>query len=120
MQLKTTVLSSYLAVRVDAFNGFLVALENWSNNKSVAACAGVYRAANLVYLVASEETIDALNEVQEAVREFELNGINPDPKVFQFKQAVLLAAMRADLLTYQAPEIRLKANHKERDVSSDS
>lgn len=108
MQMKTTVLSSYLTVRIDAFKEFLNALENWSNNRNSASCAEVYRASSLVSLVASKETVLALNEVQSVVREYELNGTTPDLDTFGNKLVALQFAMRADLLTYQAPEISTK------------
>lgn len=112
MQMKTTVLTSFLTARLDAYKDFLLAVNNWTDKRDVPACSNVYRAASVVALVASEDTIAALSDVQNAVRKFEVTGVDPKQPDFGLQLSELEIAMHRDLLTYEAPKVILKAKDK--------
>ena len=112
MQMKTTVLTSYLTTRLDAYKDFLLAVNNWADKRDHPSCSNVYRAASVITLVASDETIQALSVVQEAILNFETTGIPPKQPDFGLKLLVLQKAMHRDMLTYEVPEIILESKDK--------
>lgn len=118
IQMKTAVLNSFLAARLDAYKELELAISLWSERRDASSCEGVYRAANIATLVASEDTITRLSKVQSAVRAFETSGELPDPEVFGIDKLQLQISMHHDLLSFQAPEIviqparRRKTTHR--------
>ena len=116
MQMKTTVLTSYLTARLDAYKDFLLAVNNWADKRDHPSCSNVYRAASVITLVASDETTQLLSVVQEEIFNFETTGVAPKQPEFGLKLVTLQKAMKHDLLTFKAPEITLdsKDKHKSR------
>lgn len=114
VQMKTAVLSSFLSARLDAYKDFEQAISTWSERRDRSSCEGVYRAANIVTLVASEETIANLAKVQAAVRDFETSGKSPDLSTFGLDKLQLQISMHHDLLSFQAPEIRFYPTKRRR------
>ena len=118
-QMKVAVLTSFLSARLDAYRDFEAAISTWSEHRDQPSCEGVYRAANIVTLVASEETITCLAKVQAAVRSFETSGVLPDAASFGLDKLQLQISMHNDLLSFQSPEISFhptrakKAMHKQ-------
>lgn len=108
MQMKTTVLTNFMTARLEAYKDFITALNIWSDKRDIPSCGNVYRAANSVALVASDETIAALADVQNTVRAFETTGVEPKQPEFGHQLLLLQIAMHEDLLAYDAPTVRLK------------
>ena len=104
-QMKIAALESFLAARLDAYKDFELAISAWDERRDQQSCADVYRAANIVTLVASEETISHLAKVQAAVRRFETTGAPPDISAFGFDKLRLQESMHNDLLSFQIPNI---------------
>ena len=104
-QMKIAALESFLTARLDAYKDFELAISTWSECRDQHSCEAVYRAANIVTLVASEETISCLAKVQAAVRKFETTGVLPDVSIFGLDKLQLQKSMHNDLLSFQIPDI---------------
>ena len=112
VQMQTSALSAYLSARLDAYRDFETALESWSNSPTKETCAGVYHAVNVAALVAGDDTISLLGELQASVRNYELHGIIPDAVEFSRVKVKLTKAMRNDLQTFTVPSV-LKRSRKQ-------
>lgn len=104
-QIKSNVLTSYLAARFDAYKGVEEALAEWAIQRDPPSCAHVYRSVSVATLVASQETISSLNDVQCIVREFETTGKAPNQEFLSMKLIEMQCCMHSDLLTYHIPTI---------------
>lgn len=102
-QMSTAALNAFLNARLDAYRDYETAMEHWAIEKSRENIADLYHAMNIVALVASDETINAIADVQQIVRNYEVSGTPPDPDVFSRKKAILSITMHQDLLTYPVP-----------------
>lgn len=102
-QIKAAALNTFLAARLKAYRDYEIASERLSNERSHEAMAAFYRAVNTAALVASDETIRALSDVQEVIRGYESSEEKLDLKILREKQAVLTVSMHYDLLTYPVP-----------------
>ena len=102
-QIKTAALNAFLTARIEAYRDYEIASERLSNERSHEAMAAFYRAVNTAALVASDETIRALSDVQEVIRGYESSEEKLDLKILREKQAVLTVSMHYDLLTYPVP-----------------
>lgn len=102
-QIKTAALNAFLTARLEAYRDYEIASERLSNERSHETIAAFYRAINAAALVASDETVQALSDVQEIIRGCELKGGSPNLDLLGAKQAVLFISMRNDLLTYPVP-----------------
>lgn len=102
-QIKTAALNAFLTARIEAYQDYEIASERLSNERSHEAIAAFYRAINAAALVASDETVKALSDVQEIIRDYELRGESPNLDFLGAKQTILTLSMRHDLLTYPVP-----------------
>lgn len=111
-QIKAAALNAFLTARLKAYRDYEIASERLSNERSHEAMAAFYRAVNTAALVASDETIRALSDVQEVIRDYESNKEKLDLKILGEKQAVLTVSMHYDLLTYPIPTPISAKNHR--------
>lgn len=102
-QIKTAALNAFLTARLKAYRDYEIASERLSNEQNREAIASFYRAVNTAALVASDETIRALSDVQKVIRDYESKKEKLDLKILEEKQAVLTVSMHYDLLTYPVP-----------------
>ena len=100
---RLTMRSQIKTAALNAYRDYEIALERLSNERSHEAMAAFYRAVNTAALVASDETIRALSDVQEVIRDYESSKEEIDLKILEEKQAVLTVSMHYDLLTYPVP-----------------
>ena len=100
---RLTMRSQIKTAALKAYRDYEIALERLSNERSHEAMAAFYRAVNTAALVASDETIRALSDVQEVIRDYESSKEEIDLKILEEKQAVLTVSMHYDLLTYPVP-----------------
>lgn len=105
-QMNAAVLSTLFPTRLDAYQKFEAAIEEWSNSKTAASCAAVYRAGYMVALVSSNETTADLGEVLNYIRDFELKGILADIEQFQLDHVKLVVSMNHDLMHISIPSIQ--------------
>ena len=75
--MKKTVLATFLPTRLKAYTDYISALKTWSEVRDDSSCAGMYHAANIATLVASEETIQNLSAVQQFVIAYQETGEIP-------------------------------------------
>ncbi len=106
VQMNAAVLSTLFPARLDAYQKFEAAIEEWSNSKTATSCAAVYRAGYMVALVSSNETTADLNKVLNYIRAFELKGILADIEQFQLAHVKLLVSMNHDLMHISIPSIQ--------------
>ena len=111
-QMKTSILTIFLDARLNAYKEMETAIHEWSVRRDVPSCAGVYRAANIVSMVAGSETIAALSDIQQIVREYELHGTLPDMNDLGEKHLLLQSLMHHDLLTFEEPTILLRTKRQ--------
>lgn len=106
-QVKMAVLKNFMDARLSAYQEFLTALQIWSERLDGQSCANLYCAAGKVALVASDETIAALANVQSGVRLFETDGFIPKQPEWGELIVALEFSMHSDLTSYRVPEIKV-------------
>lgn len=111
-QLRTAALNTYLSARLDAYKEYEFAMEKWGQSQDSANTAAVYRASNVVCLVASQETIKKLGVVGDMIRKHELSQAPLNRAAFEQAKIELSFSMHHDLLSYPTP-VPAK-NHKTR------
>lgn len=84
------------AMRLDAYQKYESAIAEWAKSKNDETLAGVYDASNVVRLVGSKKTAQAVSIVTNHIRENPA-GIIKSLEEFHRDRLTLLAAMRNDL-----------------------
>ncbi len=103
-QIKTAAINAFIANKFNAYKELEITIEAWALNKNDdASKVAVYRAANVAALVASQEIITAIANVQKMILDFNHSSTEHDKKVFQIARLDLLEKMHSDLLVYPMP-----------------
>ena len=110
-EMKKVILTSYLPARLKAYTDYISALNTWAEKLDESSCHGMFHAANIVSLVASEQTIQALSTVQGFVFSFQETGISPFGNKFDQAKLSLLISMHNDLMRYPNPTYQRKVKN---------
>lgn len=102
-QLNTAAMNAFLTAKLNAYTEFERAVENWAVNPCDQSVARVHGAANVVNLVASRETIYALDKVQKIIADYP-DAHNLDTAQFRQYRRSAMDAMHQDLLVYPTPK----------------
>jgi hypothetical protein len=103
-QLKATAQTAFISARLNAALEYEAAFGRWCISKDRDSAAAVYRAENVLRLVASEDTISCVGELTAYIRQFECREITSVPiDNIQSAHAIAVAALRKDIHSYPIP-----------------
>lgn len=103
-QLKATAQTAFISARLNAALEYEAAFERWCIGKDRDSAAALYRAENVLRLVASEDAIFCVSKLTAYVRQFECHEIASVPiDDIQSAHATAITALRKDIHSYPIP-----------------